>query len=79
MEDVNITIAHMQDDIKHTSEAIDRVEIKLDKFISASQEHFAAKWTENAIKWFLFTLAGLIITYLFFRVMGINISSFNLK
>jgi hypothetical protein len=78
-ESVSVTITRMQDDIKHTSEAVDPVELKLDEFIKASQQHFAAKWTEDAIKWFLFALAGLVVTYLFFRIVGININTFSLQ
>lgn len=65
-----VTIALMQQDIKDTKETIDRVEGKLDKFIEASERHFAAKWTETALKWFIFTIAGLIITYAFIKFVG---------
>lgn len=74
-EDTNVTIARMQEDIKHTAEAVDRVEEKLDKFIEASEEHFAAKWTETALRYFLVTIAGLIITYTFIRILGLDINS----
>lgn len=73
---INVTVALMQEDIKHTKETIDRVEGKLDAFIEASEKHFAAKWVEKTLAWFLFTIAALCIAYLFARLVGATFTKF---
>jgi len=74
-----ITIALMQKQIEDTNETVNRLETKLDKFIESSERHFAAKWTETALKWFIFTIAGLIITYAFIKFVGGTVNTNDLK
>jgi hypothetical protein len=77
MNNIDVTIAHMQDDIKHTADTVDRVEKKLDAFIASSEKHFAAKWVEKLLVWFLFTIAGLVIMYVFYVFVVATGSRFN--
>lgn len=49
------------------------LENKIDKFTSYSEERFASKWVENAIRWLMYTIMGVLVTSLLALVVRISI------
>jgi hypothetical protein len=64
MSNLETKVAVIQNQMDNIETKVDELKDMLTKFIETSDGKFASKWVEDALKWVLYTVAGILVVAL---------------